>query len=126
LVSLLPRSLILTHVFLDELGELGRARSHGTFVLLLSVVSLSLSLELLNNLVFLSQLEVHLTKLILQNHVQVRLFLRSSRIFLLLLLLLLLRDQEVVLLDSLELFHSGLLGLFQEILRTGSDLNLCL
>ena len=83
--------MILADVALDQLGELGGASGHGTLVLLLSVVGLRLSLELLNNLILLPQLEVDLAQFILQDRVQVRLFLVGS-ILLLLLLFFLLRD----------------------------------
>ena len=83
--------MILADVALDQLGKFGGASSHRTLVLLLSVVGLRLSLELLNYLILLPQLEVDLSQFILQDRVQVRLFLVGS-ILLLLLLFFLLRD----------------------------------
>ena len=67
MVSLLPRALLLALVTLDKLSEFGGPCCHGAFVYLLTVVSLSFLLKLLDNLVLLTQLEVEVTKLILQD-----------------------------------------------------------
>ena len=65
LVGLLARTLLLLVIFLDKLGKFGRSLRHGPLILLLSVVGLCLTLELRNDLVFLSQFEMELTKLVL-------------------------------------------------------------
>ena len=68
MVSLLPRALLLALVTLDKLSEFGGPGCHGTFSTnFLIVVGLCFLLKLLDNLVLLTQLEVEVTKLILQD-----------------------------------------------------------
>ena len=67
MVSLLPRALLLALVTLDKLSEFGGPCCHGTFIYLLTVVSLCFLLELLDNLILLTQLEMEITQLILQD-----------------------------------------------------------
>ena len=79
---------------------------------------MSLSLEFLNNLIFLSQFEVHLAQLILKNGIQVGFLLRCGGILDFRLLPLFLRNQKVVFLDAFQFTLGCLLALFQEVLST--------
>ena len=62
MVSLLPRTLLLALITLDELSEFGGPCRHSTLSTnFLTVVGLSFLLKLLDNLVLLTQLEVEIT-----------------------------------------------------------------
>ena len=68
MVGLLPRTLLLTLVTLNKLSKFRCPGCHGTFSTnFLIVVGLCFLLKLLDNLVLLTQLEVEVTKLILQD-----------------------------------------------------------
>ena len=141
LVGLLPRTLLLAYITLDELSKFGGPRRHGALSThFLTVVGLCLLLELLDDLVLLTQLEVELAQLILQDGREVillvllllvRLGLRGSLSLctatsstLLLLLILLLRNDKVLRLYLLDLCHGVVVRLFDEVLATGEDLDL--
>ena len=62
MVSLLPRTLLLALITLDELSEFGGPCRHSALSTnFLTVVGLSFLLKLLDNLVLLTQLEVEIT-----------------------------------------------------------------
>ena len=140
LVSLLPRTLLLALITLDELSKLGGPRRHGALSThFLAVVGLCLLLELLDDLVLLTQLEVELAQLILQDGREVvllvllrlvRLGLRGSLSLCpvtsstLLLLILLLRNDKVLRLYLLDLCHGVVVRLLDEVLATGEDFDL--
>ena len=69
-VCLLSCRLLLDLVTLYQLCEFRSALGHGTIIALLRVVLLGLTLELLDDLVFLAQFKVQLTKLILKNRLE--------------------------------------------------------
>ena len=65
LISRLSAALLLALILLDKLGELRRPGRHCTLIRLLTVVGLRFLLELIDDLVLLSDLEVQLAELIL-------------------------------------------------------------
>ena len=68
MVSLLPRTLLLALITLNELSKFGGPCRHGALSTnFLTVVCLCFLLKLLDNLVLLTQLEVEFTQLILQD-----------------------------------------------------------
>ena len=68
MVGLLPRTLLLALITLDELSEFRSPRCHCTFSTnFLIVICLCFLLKLLDNLVLLTQLKVEITQLILQD-----------------------------------------------------------
>ena len=82
MVSLLPRALLLALVTLDKLSEFGGPCCHGAFVYLLTVVSLCFLLKLLDNLILLTQFEVEITQLILQDSSKIILRVLGLRVWL--------------------------------------------
>ena len=82
MVSLLPRALLLALVTLDKLSEFRGPCCHSAFVYLLTVVSLCFLLKLLDNLILLTQLEVEITQLILQDSSKIILRVFGLRVWL--------------------------------------------
>ena len=140
MVSLLPRTLLLALITLNELSEFGGPCRHGTLSTnFLTVVGLCFLLKLLDNLVLLTQLEVEFTQLILQDGSKIILRVLLLLVWLglcsslslctvascfLLLFILLLRNDKVLRLYFLDLGHGVVIGLLDEVLSTGEDLDL--
>ena len=140
MVSLLPRTLLLALITLNELSEFGGPCRHGALSTnFLTVVGLCFLLKLLDNLVLLTQLEVEFTQLILQDgsKIVLRVLLLLVRLGLcgslslctvascfLHLFILLLWNDKVLRLYFLDLGHGVVIRLLDEVLSTGEDLDL--
>ena len=122
IVRLLASALLLNRVIFNQLGELAGALSHRSISTLLAVVLLGLALELTDDLVFLAELEVKLSKLILQDCAQFLVSRCLATLLIYLRLFLLLRNKEVLLFNTLEFGHQRIIGLLYEVFAARKNL----
>ena len=122
IVRLLASALLLYRVIFNQLGELAGALSHRSISTLLAVVLLGLALELTDDLVFLAELEVKLSKLILQDCAQFLVSRCFTTLLIYLRLFFLLRNKEVLLFNTLEFGHQRIIGLLYEVFAARKNL----